>query len=83
MCTYRRDFEESKYMPFLIKNEELLEIYSNIWDNVSNSIKKRFYCEPLYNEKYLKTKIKSYDGNLNTKFYSDKIPKKVLNASVY
>ena len=25
MSTYRRDFDETKYMSFLIKNEELLE----------------------------------------------------------
>ena len=27
-------------MSFLIKNDELLEIYNDIWDKVSNTIKK-------------------------------------------
>ena len=30
MSAYRRDFEESKYMLFLIKNEELPEKYNEI-----------------------------------------------------
>ena len=31
--------------------------------------------EPVYNEKYLKTKIKSYEGKISTNFNDDKIPK--------
>ena len=30
----------------------------------------------MYNEKYLKTKIKFYKGKINTNFHHDKIPKK-------
>ena len=40
MNAYRRDFDETKYMSFLIKNELLLEKYNEICDNVSNTIKK-------------------------------------------
>ena len=31
MNAYRRDFDEAKYMSFLIKNDELLEKYNEIW----------------------------------------------------
>ena len=44
ISTYRRDFDETKYMSFLIKNDKSLEIYNDIWDkvsNTSNTIKKR------------------------------------------
>ena len=37
---YRKKFYETKYMSFLIKDDELLEAYNKIWDKVSNSIKK-------------------------------------------
>ena len=40
-----------------------------------NSIKKEFDSEPVYNEKYLKAKIKLYDGKINTNFHNNKIPK--------
>ena len=65
MSAYRRDFDEIKYMSFLIKDDELLEKYNKIWTKVSNSIK---HSEPVYNEKYLKTKLKSYKGKINTNF---------------
>ena len=74
MSAYRRDFDETKYMPFLIKDDELLE-YNAIWENVKNSFKKEFDSEPVYNEKYLKVKIKSYNGKISTNFYDNKIPK--------
>ena len=31
MTAYRKDFDETKYMSFLIKNDELLEKYNKIW----------------------------------------------------
>ena len=75
MSVYRRDFNENKYMSFLIKNEKLLEKYNEIWDNFSNSMKKGFDSEPIYNEKYIKTKIKFYEGKINTNFHGDKVIK--------
>ena len=41
MSSYKRDFDETIYMSFLIKNDELLEKYNEVWDKVSNTIKKR------------------------------------------
>ena len=51
MGTYRRDFDETKYIPFLIKDDELLEKYNEIWEKVKNSIKKELESKPVYNEK--------------------------------
>ena len=63
-------------MSFFIKNEELLEKYNEIWGKVSNNVKKGFDREPVYNEKYIKTEIKSYEEKINTNFQSNKVPKK-------
>ena len=59
----------------MIKDDELLEEYNEIWERVKNSIKKEFDSEPLYNEKYLKAKIKSCNGKINTNFHNNKLPK--------
>ena len=40
MSRYRKDFDETKYMSFLIKDDELLEKYNQIWEKVKNTIKK-------------------------------------------
>ena len=49
-------------MSFLKKDNELLEKNNKSWNKVSNTIKKCFDSEPAHNEKYLKTKTKSYEG---------------------
>ena len=68
MSAYRKDFNETKSLPFLIKEDKLLEKYNEIWEKVQNIIKKEFVSEPVYNEKYLKAKIKSYNKKINTNF---------------
>ena len=46
---------------------------------VKDSFKKEFDSEPVYNKKYLKAKMKSYNGKINTNFYNNKIPKDGLH----
>ena len=77
MSAYRRDFDETKCMSFLIKDNELLEKYNEIWRKVKNSLKKEFESEPVCNEKYLKAKIKSYNGKINTNSHNNKISREV------
>ena len=38
MSAYRRDFDETKYMSFVIKDDELVEKCKEIWEKVKNSI---------------------------------------------
>ena len=83
MSAYRRDFDETKYMSFLIKDDELLEKYNEIWEKVKNSIRKEFDSKPVYNEKYLKAKIKSYNGKSTQIFTIIKYQEKVLNLFIY
>ena len=59
----------------MIKDHELIEKYNKIWDKVSNDIKKGFDSEPVYKEKYLKTKGKSNEEKISTNFRDNGIPK--------
>ena len=40
MIIYRRDFDKTKCTYFLIKDENLFDEYNEIWEKVSNIIKK-------------------------------------------
>ena len=51
------------------------KIHWNLGKKVKNCLKKEFDSKPINNEKYLKTKIKSYNGKINTSFHNNKIPK--------
>ena len=57
---------QTKWIYFLIEDDELLEKYNTIWDKVSADIKKEFDSEPVYNQNFLKTKIKSHGDEVTT-----------------
>ena len=42
---------ETKLMYFFIE-DELLDIYNNVWNRLRNSIKKELDCKPIYILKY-------------------------------
>ena len=49
-------------------------------EKISDLIGKKFDSEPVYGDKYMKTKIKSYNNNIKVNFYGEgnsrKVPKK-------
>ena len=65
---------QTKWMYFLIKDDELMEKYNTICDKVSADIKKEFDSKPVHNKKCLKTKIKS-NNDETTDFHNKEIPK--------
>ena len=64
-------------MYFLIEDDDLLEKYNTIWDEVSADIKKEFDSEPAYNKEFFF--FKKCHGNEVTDFYDKKIPNVDLN----
>ena len=76
MSGYIKYFEYgSPNMSFLIKDDEVGEKYEQIWDVIKNKLKIKFHSEPVYEYKYLKTKVREYDGVIKTKVLGNGIPK--------
>ena len=69
-CT--RTFDGTECVYFLIEITEQLEKYNNICDKVINSTETEFDSKLAQNEKYLKSKIKSYGGKANATFHDGK-----------
>ena len=55
----------------LIEDDDSLQKYSTIWDNVSADLNNEFDGEPVCNKTFLKTKIKSQCDKV-TNFYDKK-----------
>ena len=62
-------------MSFLIKDDEVWEKYDKIWDVIKNKLGIKFYSEPLYEYKYLKAKVREFDGVIKTNFLGNDVPK--------
>ena len=67
----------------MIKDNDLQIKFNEIWEEIKNSIQEEFDSESVYNEKYLKAKIKSYNGKINTNFGNNKIPKEGSQCIFY
>ena len=80
MSGYIKYFENGgKNMSFLIKDDEVWEKYDKIWDVIKNKLGIKFHSEPVYEYKYLKTKVKEYDGVIKTNFLGNGIPKENMH----
>ena len=76
--SYIKHFEGGyKTMSFKTSDNKPLKNYKKILEKVSSLVNIKFDCEPVYgdNDKYIKAKIKSYEGKINTSFQGKKIPK--------
>ena len=47
MCAHRKDFDKTKYISFLIKINEWLEKYNEVWEKIKIIIKKELDSEPV------------------------------------
>ena len=53
-------------MFFFIKDDEVWEKYEQIWDVIKYKLDIKFHSKPIYEQKYLKTKVREYDGVIKT-----------------
>ena len=66
-------------MSFFIKDDEVWEKYKQIWDVIKNKLKIKFHIESVYEYKYLKTKVREYDGLIKTNLLGNGIPKENMH----
>ena len=80
MSGYIKYFENGgKNMSFLIKDDEVWDKYDKIWDVIKNKLNIKFHSEPVYEYKYLKTKVREFDGVIKTIFLGDDMPKENMH----
>ena len=73
MTGYINNFDENKMtMSLMIKDERLLKNYKKIWKIIEKLMKIDFNTRTTYgdDDKYIKTKIKTYKDNITTNFYN-------------
>ena len=83
MTGYIRTFESNTTMSFKINDKQLLKKYNQIWKRVENLVKIEFDSKPVYGDdnKYITTKIVTYNGIMFTNFKVKKCLKRKHHAS--
>ena len=64
-----------KNMSFLIINDEVWQKYEDIWNVIKNKLSIKFNSKPIYENKYLKAKVREFDGDIKTNFLNNGLPK--------
>ena len=65
----------SKNMSFMTEDDRVLDKYTEIWYKIKKVLKIKFHSMPLYDEKYIKAKVREFNGAIKTNFLGDEIPK--------
>ena len=66
-------------MSSLIKDDKVHEKYKQIWNVTKNKLKIKFHSLPVYDIKYLKTKVTEYEGTIKTNFLGNGMPKENMH----
>ena len=62
-------------MSLKIEDDEIYVKYNQIWNKIEELLGVKFYSEPIYDDKYIKTKVKTFSSVVNTLLSGDEIPK--------
>ena len=80
MNGYIKYFENgSKNMSFFIKDDDVLYKYNEIWDKIKEKLNIKFHSEPIYDKKYIKSKVREFDGVIKTNLLDNKVPKENMH----
>ena len=53
-------------MSFIIKNDDVLDKYDEIWDKIKETLNLKFHSMPVYDEIYIKAKVREFNGAIKT-----------------
>ena len=66
-------------MSCIIKDDDVLDKYNEIWDKIKGKLNIKFHSMPVYDGKYLKAKVREFNCLIKTIFFDDKIPKENMH----
>ena len=80
MSGYIKYFENGrKNMSSKIEDEDVYLKYNEIWNKIRSILNVKFHSQPIYDDKYIKTKVKIFNNTINTLLSGDEIPKERIH----
>ena len=68
-------------MSFLADDDDVILKCNKIWKKIKKLLSVEFDSQPVYDEKYIKTRVKTFDDKVITKFTDNEIPKENTHYS--
>ena len=80
MNGYIKYFENGgKNMSFKIEDESVYLKYNEIWNKCISVLNVKLHSQSIYDNKYIKTKVKAFNYTINTLFSEDEFPKEKMH----
>ena len=84
MSGYIKYFDNvGKNISFKIEDESVYLKYAEIWNKIKNSLNVKFHSQPIYDDKYKKSKVKTFNSMINTLFSGNANPKRKKSLHLY
>ena len=59
----------------MIEGDSVLVKYNDSWNKIKKTLNIKLHSMPVYDEKYIKARVKEFNGVVNTNCCCDKVPK--------
>ena len=80
MSGYIKYFEKGgKNMSFMVKDDNVFDKYNKMWDKIKEKVNIKFHSMPVYDETYIKAKVREFDGKIKTNFLGNEVPKENMH----
>ena len=63
----------------MIKDGNILDKYNEIQDKIKEKLSIKFHSKPVYDQTYIKAKVREFDGKIKTNFLGNEIPKENIH----
>ena len=79
MSGYIKYFDNGgKNMSFKIEDESVYLKYTELWNRIKKSLNTKSHSQPIYDDKHIKTKVKTFSSMINTLFSGNEIPREEI-----
>ena len=68
-----------KNMFFMVKDDNVLDKYNKIWDNIKEKLNIKFHSMPVFDESYIKVKVREFDNKNKINFLGNGVPKENMH----
>ena len=76
MSGYIKYFENGgKNMSFMVEDNNVLDKWNKIWNKIKERLNINIHSKPVYDQTYLKAKVREFDGVIKANFLGDGVPK--------
>ena len=66
-------------MYFLVRDDNVLDKYNKIWDKIKKKVSIKFHSQLVYDETYIKVKVREFDCKIKTNFLGNEVSKEQMH----